>query len=507
MQQMYSCPNCQAPVAYGQPSCSNCNMVFNWPSAPADTGSPDQGQPQNSANGQGLLQWINDNRAIVVKISVSLVIVAVLIGAGIALQGVIAKSFAAPVVASFEASSATITSGQEATLQWTVTGANSVSITPDIGTVFSSGTRTVSPETTTAYTLVANNMSGSARKSITITVTAALPSINSFSSNADCIFAGQEATLSWSVAGATSVSINPDVGPVPLTGTQNVSPGSTTKYVLTATNNAGNSTASAIVAVTSSKIPIITTFSAGPASINAGELSTLTWDVIGAKSINISQGIGGVAAKGSAQVMPAATITYTLTADSDYGSATRPITVTVDTTNATGRPGTAITKNPPAIKTFSASQNSIMLGDNITLTWDVSGARTISISPDVGTVPSSGWTMVIPTADTTTYKLSAVNTFGTETAEATVTVNKSTEGTAPVIKSFIATPTSIPAGGTSNLTWAIKGATLYTIDQGIGIPASKFSQTVSPAENTTYTLTAINSSGVDRAIAVVTVVP
>jgi len=104
-------------------------------------------------------------------------------------------------------------------------------------------------------------------------------------------------------------------------------------------------------------------------------------------------------------------------------------------------------------------------------------------------------------------KLSAVNTFGTETAEATVTVNKSTEGTAPIIKSFTAVPSSISAGGTSNLTWAIKGATLFTIDQGIGIPASKFSQPVSPAENTTYTLTAINSSGTDRAIVIVTVVP
>jgi len=507
MQQMYSCPNCQAPVAYGQPSCSSCNMVFNWPSAPADTGSPHHDQPQNSDDGPGLLQWINDNRAIIVKISVSLVIVAVLIGAGIALQGVVSKWFAVPVVASFDAGPSTIMSGQEVTLQWAVTGASSVSISPDIGTVFSNGTRIVSPEKTTAYTLVASNMSGSVRKSITITVTAALPSINSFSSNADSIFAGQSATLSWSVAGATSVSINPDVGPVSLNGTKNVSPGSTTKYLLTASNDAGNSTASALLTVTPSKIPIITTFSAGPASINAGEPSTLTWDVIGAKSINISQGIGGVAAKGSTQVTPAATATYTLTADSDYGSATRPVTVTVDTTNATGRPGTAITKNPPAITTFSVSQNSIMLGDNIKLTWDVSGARTVSISPDVGTVPSSGWAMVIPTAATTTYKLSAVNTFGTETAETSVTVNTSADGTAPVIKSFIAAPTSISAGGTSTLTWAIKGATLYTIDQGIGIPASKFSQTVSPSENTTYTLTAINSSGTDRAIAVVIVVP
>jgi hypothetical protein len=505
-------------------------MVFNWPSSPTppqnqssisqypgqqaspdnqQAGSKSQGQDQSqdSDDGPGLLQQIQAHKGTIAKIAVSLVIVAAIIGVGIALQGVISKWFSVPVVASFDASPSTITSGQEVTLQWVVTGANSVSISPDIGTVPASGTRVVSPETKAIYTLIANNMSGSARKSITITVTAALPSIVSFSSNTDGIFTGQSAILSWNVTGATVVSIHPDIGPVPITGTKSVSPASTTAYTLTASNGAGNSTALATLKVTSSKVPIITTFSSSPAAINSGESSTLTWDVIGAKSINISQGIGGVASKGSMQVTPAATITYTLTAASDYGAVTEAVTVTVDTANAANRPGTAITKTPPAITTFSASGNSIMLGDNITLTWDISGARTISISPDVGAVPAKGWKMVIPTATNSTYKLSAVNTFGTETAEVTVTVNKSPDGTAPIIKSFIATPTSIPAGGKSNLTWAIKGATLYTIDQGIGIPAYKFSETVSPSENTTYTLTAINSSGTDRAIVIVTVIP
>jgi len=500
MQQMYSCPNCRAPVAYGQPQCTNCKMVFNW-QVPQSQG---QDQPQDSDDEPGLLQRIRSHRGTIVKISIALLIVASLIVAGIALQGEISKWFAAPVVTSFDASSSTITSGQEATLQWDVTGASSVTISPGIGTVASSGTRVVSPETTTTYTLVADKMTGSARKSITITVTGILPSINSFSIVPDSIFTGQTATLSWNVTGATSVSINPDIGTVSSSGTKSVSPGSTTKYTLTASNGAGNSTASATLNVTSSDAPIITTFGASPTSINSGQSSTLTWDVIGAKSINISQGIGGVASKGSTQVSPAATTVYTMMAASDYGSVIKSVTVTVDTTNTTSATSTAITKAPPAINTFSASQNSIMLGDNITLTWAVNGARTVSISPDVGTVPSSGWTMVIPTA-TTTYKLSAVNTFGTETAEATVTVNRSTDGTAPVIKSFTAAPSGIPEGGTSSLSWDVKGFTMLTIDQGIGIPISKYSQPVSPAVTTTYTLTAINSYGTDNATVTVTV--
>jgi len=502
MQQMYSCPNCRAPVAYGQPQCQNCKMVFNW-QVPQSQG---QEQTQDSDDQPGLLQRITDHKGTIAKISLAIVIVAALIGAGIALQGEISRWFAAPVVASFDTSSPTITSGQEATLQWDVSGADSVSISPGIGKVSLSGTRAVSPETTTTYTLVANKMSQSARKSVTVTVTGILPSIGSFNINPGSIFAGQTATVSWSVTGSTSVSIGPEIGTVSSSGTKNVSPASTTTYKLTASNGAGNSTASATLNVSVSSSPIITTFSASPASIKSGQSSTLAWDIVGAKSISISQGVGGVASKGSTLVTPAATTAYVLTAASDYGSVTESVMVTVDTTNTTNTADTAITKTPPAINTFSASRNSITLGDNITLTWAVARARTVSISHDVGSVPSSGWTMVIPAA-TTTYKLSAVNTFGTETKEVTVTVNTLPDGAAPVIKSFSADPSIISEGGTSSLSWNVKGATIYSIDQGIGIPTSKYSQPVSPAKTTTYALTAINSYGTDNATVTVTVNP
>jgi hypothetical protein len=399
MQQMYSCPNCRIPIAYGQTYCENCKTVLNWPSSPtppqfqsspyqypnrqqqgyqaspdnqsAGSGSQGQNQPQNSDGQPGLLQLIKSNRGIVAKIFVILVIVAALIGAGIALQGEISKWFAAPVVASFDASSSAIASGQKATLQWDVAGANSVSISPGIGPVSSRGTRTVSPGTTATYILVAGNLFGSIRKSITVTVTAILPSINNFSINTDSIFAGQTAILTWSVTDATSVSIDPEIGTVSSSGTKNVSPASTTRYVLTASNAAGNSTALTTVTVTASNAPIISTFSAGPVSLNSGEVSTLTWDVVAAKSININQGIGGGASKGSTKVTPTATTTYTLMAANDYGSVTKSVTVTVDTTNTTN---TAITTTPPAINAFSASQNSITSADNITLTWAVTRA-------------------------------------------------------------------------------------------------------------------------------------
>jgi hypothetical protein len=445
---------------------------------------------------------IQNYKGAIAKVFIGLVILAALIGAGVALQSEIAKLVSKPVVSSFGASSQTITAGQSADLQWNVTGASSVSISPGIGTVPSSGARTVTPDKTTTYKLVAGNLFGSVDQSAKIEVTGVLPNIGGFGFSPDNIVAGQPATLSWNVTGADSVSISPTIGPVQPTGQQSVSPGTTTRYTLTATNSSGNSTASATITVAVGGAPIISTFSANPASINSGESTTLTWDVTGSTSINIDQGIGGVGSKGSTVVRPVATTTYTLTAI----GVTKAVTVAVNTTNVKSTAGSTIPTSAPKISSFSVSPGTITLADNTTLVWAVTGVRSVTISPDVGTVSPSGSILIIPRG-TTTYRLTAVNNYGTENATAVVTVSTTTDHTAPVIRSFTATPSSVPAGGTSKLTWSIEGATAVSIDNGIGIPASYYSEEVSPAETTTYTLTAFNSSGSTDATVTLTVEP
>jgi hypothetical protein len=77
---------------------------------------------------------------------------------------------AVPVIASFTATPDSINAGQSSTLQWSVTNADSVSIT-SLGTVSNSGTRSVSPTTTTTYTLTATNAAGSVTRTATVTVT------------------------------------------------------------------------------------------------------------------------------------------------------------------------------------------------------------------------------------------------------------------------------------------------------------------------------------------------
>jgi len=80
-----------------------------------------------------------------------------------------------PVIISFTASSTSIIAGQPVTLSWETSGATSVTISPDVGTVSSNGTLQVSPNIQTTYTLVASNGTASVFSSITVGVTPAIP--------------------------------------------------------------------------------------------------------------------------------------------------------------------------------------------------------------------------------------------------------------------------------------------------------------------------------------------
>lgn len=530
MQQGYFCPNCRSQVAYGQPYCTSCHTALYWQpvqdpyqSSQGQYYSQQQGYQQQwdqqsvklhrlkkkaKPQGPSLLEQLKKYKAIITRTGIIAGIIVVIIIIGVAFGGEITKWFVAPTVTSFDIKPASIISGEQATVQWDIKGATtSISISPGIGNVSSSGTRTVSPGSTTTYTLIASNLGGSTRSNATLTVTGPPPAIDIFTFNQNTIIAGQTATLSWGVSNATRVSITPNIGDVALTGKCDVSPQTTTTYTLTATNESGNSTRTATLTVNISSAPIISYFNANPASIGAGKSTTLSWEVLGATSINIDGGIGGVASKGSTLVSPGNTITYTLTADNAYSTVKKSCTITVDTSTVSPTTTAVTTNVPPVINEFTANPSNIILSENSTLTWSVSGARNVTIAPGVGQVPSSGYHLVVPAA-TTTYTLTATNSFGTKTSTVTVSTSTISDGTAPpVISAFQATPATINAGGSSTLTWNIQGARVIVIDQGVGIPGSNFSQVVYPAQTTAYTLTALNTAGTDNRTVTVTVNP
>jgi RHS repeat-associated protein len=156
---------------------------------------------------------------------------------------------APPAIASFSASPATINVGQSATLSWSTSGTDcSLTISPGVGAVTGASSCTVSPTTTTTYTLTAINNGGSQSSQVTIYVI--LPPSNvTLTATPAVISGGQATTLTWSVDGSGySLSLAPGIGSV--TGTSLVvNPAGTTTYTLTATNGSGSATASALVTV------------------------------------------------------------------------------------------------------------------------------------------------------------------------------------------------------------------------------------------------------------------
>lgn len=140
------------------------------------------------------------------------------------------------------------------------------------------------------------------------------------------ILSGSRSTLSWSVEGAESISIDPGIGAVNATGTRAVQPAGTTTYTLTATNATGSVSMAATVVILPP--PAILAFAATPASIGYGSSSVLAWTTSGAESLSIDHGVGTVLGT-SAVVSPLVTTTYTLRAANTVAATTAGATVTV----------------------------------------------------------------------------------------------------------------------------------------------------------------------------------
>src|SRR5437899_3105813 len=79
------------------------------------------------------------------------------------------------------------------------------------------------------------------------------------------------------------------------------------------------------------------------------------------------------------------------------------------------------TGSAPTIASFAASLQQVSAGGSVTLTWNVTGASYLILSPDVGAVRGSSVT--VTPAQSTTYTLYATNAFGRTTATINITVH------------------------------------------------------------------------------------
>jgi hypothetical protein len=317
-------------------------------------------------------------------------------------------------ILSFTADPSTITKGESSTLSWQIENGTSASIDQGVGPVSAtSGSKTVSPTSTTTYKLTAQGDYGSSdSKSVTVSISSvARPVIEYFRVDKSTVVKGENVTLSWKIDNADNASIDNGVGKVNKSaGTATDKPSKDTTYTLTATNSGGSTTASVSVSVVNE--PVINWFTSSTDSnspVNKNEQAILGWNVTGADTVSISDGIGNVDNEaGMLGVKPGKTNTYILTAINRAGSSSASATVYVT--------------NAPRIAEFSATPSAILADQTVNLSWKAVGADTVVIHPGIGTFTGSSGTCTYKPSGSCTLTMQASNGSGTDDANLNITV-------------------------------------------------------------------------------------
>lgn len=147
-------------------------------------------------------------------------------------------------------------------------------------------------------------------------------------------------------------------------------------------------------------VPVITSFTATPATLPAGGGSvTLAWQVSGATGLSIDQGVGAVQTSGVTASVPSTT-TFTLTATNGNGSVTAATTVTVSaptSTTLTVTPAATVALNAGDTSAFTVTARDA--GGNVVPT--PAGLTWASADPAVATVDAGGLVNAVASGVTT----------------------------------------------------------------------------------------------------------
>ncbi len=309
---------------------------------------------------------------------------------------------------------------------------------------------TVTPSTTTTYTVTASSIEGCTDTDDVIITIDALPVAAAGSDVSIC----QGTSTNLMASGGSSYSWDNGLG---AGASKTVSPSDTTNYMVTVTGSNG---CTATDNVTVNVLPLPTAFAGNDVTICTGASAQLT--ATGGASYNWSGGLGA----GQAQVVtPSSNTTYTVTVTSSNGCTdTDDITITVNPI-----PGPTAVAGPDTTVCEGATV-SIAASGGINYSWDnLLGT---------GSVKS-----VTPTT-TTTYTVTVTDGNGcSDIASVNIIVNAS-----PV--AVLGPDTSICEG--ESITLIASGGDTYSWDNGLGSGPTK---SISPTITTVYVVTASSSNG------------
>lgn len=304
-------------------------------------------------------------------------------------------------------------------------------------------------------------------------------------SEPETVIAGESVVLHWNAVHAAGVSIDQGIGAVESSGMLSVTPSESTIYTITAADTLGH-TISDRAQVLVYRKPTVT-LTIDPSTVVSGQACVISWTSSHAESVSL--GYEGhffsVPLSGTLTGYPDQTGTIMIEAAGPGGTATDSVTITV-------------VSAPPEVS-LTATPETIYAGQASLLAWTSTDTDQVSIDNGIGVVDPNGSLSVSP-VQTTTYTITATGPGGHASAAVTVRVNA-----APPELSISATPATLHTGlgETSTLAWTSLHAELVEIDNGIGAVALNGSLAVSPAQTTTYTITATGPGGaISRSVTV-----
>ncbi len=403
-----------------------------------------------------------------------------------------------PTISSFSASPQEVLSGGTSTLSWSVSNASSVLLTGtglNLSTTTQIGSTNVNPTSTTIFTLSASNSNGTSTATTTVTVTSAGQTISFVQSTSSAPnFLGGAGTTTATFGSNTTAGdfIVVTVGGSGIssfpTGTISDTEGDT--FTLATSTNCGcggfyvdnylyyaanirggadavsfhwNTTNWNIVGIdeysgvaTSSPLDQINQGSgANLTSISSGNVTTTQAnELLFSSFAGTSGGTPSVSAGWTTELSNNANGNIDIDSANEIASTTGNYSNTFSGLASYGTGGVYIVAfksgapAPPTISSFTASPTIVALAGTSTLSWSVTNASSVAITPgNLSTSTLVGSTVVNPTS-TKVYILAAANSNGTSTATTTVTV----DNTPPT------TPTSVVASATGissiSVSWA-----------------------------------------------------
>ncbi len=365
------------------------------------------------------------------------------------------------------------------------------------------GSQTV-PASNTGYTLTCSNASGSAAKTLLITVqaiTQASPALT-FGGDKTSIARGEPVTLAWSSTNTSQCSAaGAWSGSKSTAGAETVIPvgnGETldeATYTLICSGASGSATKSLRFTVTKSvtsippavggeipaspQLPALS-FSADTASWDREGTVTLSWRAEGASSCTASDGWSAPKlVSGTETVTPSKDTTYTLGCSNAAGVVRKFVTVQV--------------KDRPRL-TLQATPSSIAKGESVALSWSSTAATSCVAEGGWGGVKALEGTEKATPERSSTYTLVCSNDAGSIAGSVSVDVKEPIVPQPTLI--FQIYPTLIARGEDIALAWSATDVeSCSAFGAWSGEQPADGSAVLSPKADATYTLVCSNSSG------------